>query len=450
MGNHHQHHHAAGTDSAAETDWAAMAELLDLDGEVLHSFLSEITGWVRDLAADLPGRRILDLGAGTGTGALALLQRFEEADVIALDKSGPLLDRLRDKARDLGLADRVRTEQADLDAAWPAIGTVDLAWASMSLHHMADPDRVLAEVFAAIRPGGLLAVAETGAFPRFLPDDLGFGRPGLEARCHATLAEGLAGELPHLGSDWGPPLRQAGFTIEAERPFAIELRPPLPASAGRYAQLSLRRIRSGLDGRISAGDLAALDTLIDSDGPDSVLRRGDLSVRASKVVWVARRRRLAAGSSGQEGQRPGDVVLHDLHHRLAVRVVTIQQPQRPGDERQMQREAVEPQAPVIEIARAQPPVMLAEAQPQESVLPFDVEEHDALDIDDDRMPSLVDEHVVGPELAVDESVPRAGRHGGGEFPGDRLEPPAGRRHALDPGGGLAQVGQGTIEHDLLT
>ena len=290
MGNHHhQHQHAAGTDSAAETDWAAMAELLDLDGEVLHSFLSEITGWVRELAADLPCRRILDLGAGTGTGALALLQRFEGADVIALDRSGQLLDRLRDKARDLGLADRVRTEQADLDAAWPAIGTVDLAWASMSLHHMADPDRVLAEVFAAIRPGGLLAVAEMGAFPRFLPDDLGFGRPGLEARCHATLAEGLASELPHLGSDWGPPLRQAGFTIEAERPFAIELRPPLPASAGRYAQLSLQRIRSGLDGRISADDLAALDTLIDSDGPDGVLRRGDLSVRASKVVWVARR-----------------------------------------------------------------------------------------------------------------------------------------------------------------
>ena len=290
MGNHHhQHQHGGGTDSAAETDWAAMAELLDLDGEVLHSFLAEITGWVRELAADLPCRRILDLGAGTGTGALALLQRFEEADVIALDKSGQLLDRLRDKARDLGLAGRIRTEQADLDAAWPAIGTVDLAWASMSLHHMADPDRVLAEVFAAIRPGGLLAVAEMGAFPRFLPDDLGFGRPGLEARCHATLAEGMASELPHLGSDWGPPLRQAGFTIEAERPFVIDLAAPLPAASGRYAQATLRRIRSGLDGRLTPDDLAVLDTLIDTNGPDSVLHRNDLTVRTARTVWAARR-----------------------------------------------------------------------------------------------------------------------------------------------------------------
>ena len=191
-----------------------MAELLDLDAEVLHSYLSEVTAWIHELAADLPSRRILDLGSGTGTGTFALLQRFEGADVIALDISEQLLHHLRDKARVLGVADRIRTVQADLDAAWPAIDPVDLVWASSSLHHMADPDRVLTDVFGAIHPGGLLVVAEMDSFPRFLHDDLALGRPGLEARCHAVLAEGLANEVPHLGSDWGPRLSQAGFTIE--------------------------------------------------------------------------------------------------------------------------------------------------------------------------------------------------------------------------------------------
>jgi SAM-dependent methyltransferase len=287
MGNHHHHHDQH--QPAGETDEAAMAELLDLDAEVLHSYLSEVTAWIHELAADLPSRRILDLGSGTGTGTFALLQRFAGADVIALDISEQLLHHLRDKARVLGVADRVRTVQADLDAAWPAIDPVDLVWASSSLHHMADPDRVLAEVFAALRPAGLLAVVEMDSFPRFLPDDLGLGRPGLEARCHAALAEGRAAELPHLGSDWGARLSQAGFTIEAERPFAIDLTPPLPASTGRYAEASLRRIRSSLDGRMSAGDLAALDTLLDSDGPDGVLQRDDLTVRTARTIWVARR-----------------------------------------------------------------------------------------------------------------------------------------------------------------
>jgi SAM-dependent methyltransferase len=294
MESHHHHHdqHRHQHDPAAETDESAMAELLDLDAEVLHSYLSEVTAWIHELAADQPARRILDLGSGTGTGSFALLERFEGADVIALDISAQLLHHLVGKARVLGVADRVRTVQADLDAAWPAIGTVDLVWASSSLHHMADPDRVLTEVFAVLPPGGLLVVAEIDSFPRFLPDDLGLGRPGLEARCHAALAGRRAAEVPHLGSDWGSRLSQAGFTIEAERPFAIDLTPPLPASTGRYAEASLRRIRSSLDGWISADDLATLDTLIDSDGPDGpdgVLRRDDLTVRTARTVWVARR-----------------------------------------------------------------------------------------------------------------------------------------------------------------
>ena len=282
-GNPHSHH------GGADADESAMGELLDLDAEVLHDYLSEVTAWIQVLTADVPPLQILDLGAGTGTGTFALLDRFDGADAIALDLSEQLLHHLRARARALGVADRVRTVQADLDAAWPAIDTADLVWASASLHHMADPDRVLTEIFAALRPGGLLVVVELDSFPRFLPDEVGIGRPGLEGRGHAALAERRATDLPELGSDWGSRLSQAGFTIQAERSFAIELSPPLPPATGRYAQVSLRRMRASLDGRMSADDLATLDTLLDSDGPVGLLQRDDLSVRAARTIWVARR-----------------------------------------------------------------------------------------------------------------------------------------------------------------
>jgi hypothetical protein len=42
---------------------------------------------------------------------------------------------------------------------------------------------------------------------------------------------------------------------------------------------------------MTADDLAVLDTLIDSDGPDGVLQRDDLTVRTARTVWVARRPR---------------------------------------------------------------------------------------------------------------------------------------------------------------
>ncbi|MCG0286887.1 trans-aconitate 2-methyltransferase [Streptomyces sp. PSAA01] len=284
--HHHHHHNAAGAD---EWDESAMAELLDLDAEVLHTFLSEATAVLAQLARDEPPHRILDLGSGTGAGTFALLQRFEGAEAIAADRSPRLLDHLRGKARARGVEDRVRTVQADLDAAWPDFGAVNLVWASASLHHLTDPDRGLRQIFESLRPGGLLAVIEMAGFPRFLPDDIGRGRPGLEARCHAARAEAHAESLPDLGSDWGPRLSAAGFTVEVERPFTIDPRPPLPESVGRYAQASLGMLRSRVAEKLSPEDLATLDHLIDSDGPDGVARRDDLTVRAERTLWAARR-----------------------------------------------------------------------------------------------------------------------------------------------------------------
>ena len=205
MTTHHHHQPGAGN---GEAD---LAELLDLDAEVLHAYLSQVIDWVGGLAARQP-RRIADLGSGTGTGTLALLRHFGKAHAVAVDVSAPMLERLQVKARELGVADRIQIVQADLDAGWPDIAPVDLVWASSSLHHMADPDRVLAGIRATLQPGGLLAVAEMGSLPRFLPDDPGFGRPGLEERCQAARAEKHASEMPYLGADWGPHLTAAGFT----------------------------------------------------------------------------------------------------------------------------------------------------------------------------------------------------------------------------------------------
>ena len=232
MENHHHHdqHHPG-----HEPDEAALAELLDLDAEVLHSYLSGVIDWVGELAGGQP-RRILDLGTGTGTGALALARRFEGADVIAVDVSAPMLDRLRAKARELGMAGRIQAVQADLDTEWPATGPVDLVWASNSLHHMKDPDQVLAWVFAALRPGGLLAVAELDSFPRFLPDDIGAGtrstlacRPGRGAGRRATasaLRLGAAAECGRFHHRGPAHLRHRPGGPASRRWPAVTPRPP--------------------------------------------------------------------------------------------------------------------------------------------------------------------------------------------------------------------------------
>lgn len=280
---HHHHHHAASADDDAAA--AAMAELLELDGEVLHDYLAGITAWIAE-QSDVAPRRVLDLGAGTGTGTIALARRFPDAAVIALDNSPALLSRLNGKAATLGLEDRVSSIQMDLDAEWPAVDEVDLAWASTSMHHFADAARVLADVLATLRPGGLLAVLEFEAPPRFLPDEVG---SGLEARCQAAVTQGNAETMPLLGADWAPQLEQAGFEVVTTRRFDIDLKPPLPAATGRYARAYLQRIRAALHERLSPADLEALDALLAPDGPESLLVRTDLVIRGSRTAWLGRR-----------------------------------------------------------------------------------------------------------------------------------------------------------------
>ncbi|MEU6009543.1 methyltransferase [Streptomyces sp. NPDC047453] len=263
------------------------AEILDLDAEVLAEHIASITAW---LPLKSEPRQIVDLGCGTGAGTFALLERFPDAHVTAVDTSAGHLQLLSEKACARGVEERVRTVQADLDTNdWPDLGTPDLVWASASMHHMANPDRVLRSVRELLAPGGLFAVVELAGFPRFLPAHAPENRPGLEERAHAATDSFHAEHVPHRGADWGPILTGAGFTVEDERTITVNIEGERSEAIGRYAYGSLQRIRGVAAPALSPEDLAALDELLDTNSPNSLLRREDLAARTERTVWVARR-----------------------------------------------------------------------------------------------------------------------------------------------------------------
>ncbi|WP_150239965.1 class I SAM-dependent methyltransferase [Nocardiopsis quinghaiensis] len=273
---HHDHQH----------DSDGQAEILDLDAQVLAEHIAAVTGWLPIRTAP---HQIVDLGCGTGAGTFALLARFPEAHVTAVDSSAEHLRGLREKARAQEVEGRVRTVQADLDADWPDLGAPDLVWASASMHHMADPDRTIRKVHDTLVPGGLFAVVELAGFPRFLPEDAPQDRPGLEERCHAASDRLHAEHMPHRGADWGPKLTGAGFTVEGERTLTVNIEGSRDEAIGRYALSVLQRVRGSVADALSAEDLAALDRLLDTGGPHGLLARNDLAVRTERTVWAARR-----------------------------------------------------------------------------------------------------------------------------------------------------------------
>ena len=278
----HGHRHSG----AAEDDYT---DLLELDAEVLRDYWAAALDWVKRTAAGAPRTRLLDLGAGTGTGAIGLAERFPSAEVLALDVSPVSVAKIAAKAASSGLAARVRPVEADLDAGWPDLGVLDLTWASASLHHMADPGRVLRDVLGATRPGGLIAVSEFASQLLFLPDDLGFGRPGFEGRITEVLGHAHAEEMPTLGSQWAPRLTESGWSVIAEQEFRVDLDPPTHPSAAAYARAWFARLSEGLADRLSPDDQATLAALLDSGNPRSLAHRADLHIRGGRTITIGRR-----------------------------------------------------------------------------------------------------------------------------------------------------------------
>lgn len=149
------------------------------------------------------------------------------------------------------------------------------------------PRRALRSVRALLAPAGLFAVVELAGFPRFLPADAPESR--LEERAHAATDAFHAEHVPHRGADWGPLLTAAGFTVEAERTLRVDIPGGRDAAIGRYAHSSLQRVRAVAAPGLAPEDLAALDTLLDPNSPNSLLRREDLTVRTERAIWAARR-----------------------------------------------------------------------------------------------------------------------------------------------------------------
>ncbi|MFE9067155.1 class I SAM-dependent methyltransferase [Streptomyces violaceusniger] len=114
-----------------------------------------------ETAAPLRPGAALDLGCGPGGDAIWLAQQGWH--VTAVDISTTAVERVRERARDLGVADRVATEQHDLAGSFPA-GQFDLVSAQYFHTPFSLPrSRVLRTAAGALRPDGLLLIVDHGS-----------------------------------------------------------------------------------------------------------------------------------------------------------------------------------------------------------------------------------------------------------------------------------------------
>jgi demethylmenaquinone methyltransferase/2-methoxy-6-polyprenyl-1,4-benzoquinol methylase len=164
-------------------DYARQAERYDETRSASPSVLRVL----RKALAGAPGRRLADIGGGTGNYALALSQKGWEP--IVVDRSPGMLARAAAKGLETVEADAERLPFGD--------ESFDAATMISMLHHVDDRRAALAEARRILKPGGLLVLKGfTGedAATLWILDYFPCSRPWMEAT-HPPLAAILA-ELP--------------------------------------------------------------------------------------------------------------------------------------------------------------------------------------------------------------------------------------------------------------
>ncbi|MDX6465202.1 MAG: hypothetical protein QOI27_242 [Gaiellaceae bacterium] len=110
---------------------------------------------VREFVRPAGDEHVLD--AGTGAGALALALAPLVRDVVGVDPVPELLALGRERAVSFG---NVELLEGDATALPFPDGSFDLAATLRTLHHVAHPERVVAELARVTRPGGRVLVAD--------------------------------------------------------------------------------------------------------------------------------------------------------------------------------------------------------------------------------------------------------------------------------------------------
>ena len=164
-------------------DYSRQAERYDQTRSASPSVLREL----RKALNGAPGRRLADIGGGTGNYALAL--QNEGWRPVVIDRSPAMLARASAKGLETVEADAQRLPLGD--------GTFDAAMMISMLHHVEDRGAALSEARRILRPGGrLMLMGFTGedAATLWILDYFPISRPWMEAT-HPPRAAFLS-ELP--------------------------------------------------------------------------------------------------------------------------------------------------------------------------------------------------------------------------------------------------------------
>ena len=116
---------------------------------------------VRELRRRRPTGILADIGCGPGLLTTLIAQEFPQLKVFGIDTAQEMIKTANANAVSLGFEGRVDFREGNICNLLLPDHTLDFVVSSLSLHHWSEPERGLAEIHRALKPGGQLLLLDT-------------------------------------------------------------------------------------------------------------------------------------------------------------------------------------------------------------------------------------------------------------------------------------------------
>jgi len=147
-----------------KADYSQISEVYDTARTTDRPHISWWLNRLAELGGLGPGKRLLDLGCGTGRWTLLLVEK-SGCEAVGVDNSPKMLEKARAKDK----TGRITWLLGEVYSPPVPPESFDCALMSLMLHHLDDPIAAFRAALAALRPGGILLIRQ-GTFEQILDD----------------------------------------------------------------------------------------------------------------------------------------------------------------------------------------------------------------------------------------------------------------------------------------